>query len=261
MAFAIAGLFDVMLAMILLLMFFHRRKQNLFDFRPQLHKMKALLKDSWPLILSGLAAIIYMKIDQIMIGEMLGSYSVGIYSVAVRLSEVWYFIPMVITASVFPSMIEAKKQSEKLYHKRVQQLYTLVIWVAIGIALPMTFLSDWIVQLLYGAEYKAAASVLSIHIWAGVFVFLGVVSGKWLLIENLQIFSTINTVIGAITNVLLNYIFIHELGVFGVAWATLISYFIAAYFSLVFWKKTRKNFLNISKSFFFVRIFNVEKNS
>lgn len=100
-----------------------------------------------------------------------------------------------------------------------------------------------------------------IHIWAGVFVFLGVASGKWLLAENLQIFSTINTAIGAIVNVFLNYILIKEIGVAGAAWATLISYFVAAYLSLLFWKKTRINFINLTKSLLFTRILHVKKTA
>ena len=67
---------------------------------------KTLLKDSWPLLLSGVAIMVYMRIDQIMLGQMLGSEAVGIYSAAVRISEVWYFIPMAIAASVFPSVIK-----------------------------------------------------------------------------------------------------------------------------------------------------------
>ena len=221
----------------------------------------SLLKDSWPLILSGIVISIYMKIDQVMIKEMMNAEAVGQYAAAVRLSEAWYFIPMVIASSLFPAIINAKKQSEELYYARLQKLYSLMVWLAIAIALPMTFLSDWVVHFLYGEQYNQAGSVLMIHIWAGVFVFLGVASGKWLLSENLQISSTVNTSIGAIVNIWLNYILIPKIGVSGAAWATLISYFVAAYLCLLFFKKTRINFANLSKSLFFIRIFNVQKNS
>ena len=62
---------------------------------------KNLLKDSWPLLLSGIVVSIYMKIDQVMIKEMLDSEAVGQYAAAVRLSEAWYFIPVVVSASLF----------------------------------------------------------------------------------------------------------------------------------------------------------------
>jgi O-antigen/teichoic acid export membrane protein len=220
-----------------------------------------LLRDSWPLILSGIVISIYMKIDQVMIKEMMNAEAVGQYAAAVKLSEAWYFIPMVIASSLFPAIINAKKQSEKLYYVRLQKLYDLMVWMAIAIALPMTFLSDWLVDLLYGGQYNQAGSVLMIHIWAGVFVFLGVASSKWLLSENLQIFSIINTTIGAVVNILLNYILIKNIGIEGSAWATLISYFIAAYLSLLFFKKTRVNFFNLSKSLLLINTLNVKKTN
>jgi len=220
-----------------------------------------LLRDSWPLILSGMVIAIYMKIDQVMIMEMMDAEAVGQYAAAVRISELWYFIPMVIASSLFPAIINAKAQSEELYYARLQKLYDLMVWMAIAIALPMTFLSDWVVNLLYGGQYNQAGSVLMIHIWAGVFVFLGVASGKWLLSENLQIYSIINTSIGAIVNVGLNYILIPKIGISGAAWATLISYFIAAYLCLLLSKKTRINFINLSKTLLITRIFHVKKNA
>ena len=238
-----------------------KAKQSILNLKFNKSTAVDLLRDSWPLILSGIVISIYMKIDQVMIMEMMDAEAVGQYSAAVRISEAWYFIPMVIASSLFPAIINAKKQSEELYYARLQKLYDIMVWMAIAIALPMTFLSDWLVNLLYGGQYNQAGSVLMIHIWAGVFVFLGVASGKWLLIENLQMFSTINTTIGAVVNVLLNYVLIPKIGVEGAAWATLISYLIAAYLCLLFWKKTRINFINLSKSLLFIRMFNVKKTS
>ena len=222
---------------------------------------KELLKDSWPLILSGMAISIYMKIDQVMIKEMLDAGSVGNYAAAVRLSEAWYFIPMAITSSVFPAIINAKKQSKELYYQRLQKLYDLMVWLAVAIALPTTFLAPWVIRVLYGDAFLQASGVLSIHIWAGVFVFLGVASGKWLLTENLQIFSTINTSIGAVFNIVLNYILIKKMGINGAAISTLISYFIAAYLCLSFFDKTRINFINLTKSLYLKGIFSVKGNS
>ena len=207
---------------------------------------KELLRDSWPLILSGMAISIYMKIDQVMIKEMLDSEAVGNYAAAVRLSEAWYFIPMAITSSVFPAIINAKKQSKELYYQRLQKLYDLVVWLAVAIALPTTFLAPWVIKVLYGEAFLPAAGVLSIHIWAGVFVGLGVASGRWLLCENMQKEAFYRTFLGAICNVVLNIIMIPKYGISGAALSTLISQSIAAYFydalnhktRGVFWMKT-----------------------
>ncbi|MBD3843217.1 MAG: flippase, partial [Campylobacterales bacterium] len=214
---------------------------------------KQLLKDSWPLIFSAIVVMIYMRIDQIMIKEMLGEYEVGIYSAAVRLSEAFYFIPMLITASLFPAILNAKNQSDELYKQRLQRLYTFMVWMAIAIALPMTFLSDWLILLLFGQAYQEAGQVLMIHIWASIFVFLGVASGKWFITENLQRFTLINTSVGAILNVGLNLIFIPKFGIVGAAYATVISYGVAAYLINSIWKVSRSNFFMLSKSLFLFR--------
>ena len=227
--FAWLMLFDVFILTCGYIYFYYQQGLSLKTWQFQTEMAKDLLKDSWPLILSGLVISIYMRIDQIMIKEMLDSDAVGQYSAAVRLSEVWYFIPMAIASSLFPAIINAKKQSEDLYYKRLQKLYDFMAWMAIAIALPMTFLSDWIIHLLYGEAYAEAGKVLMIHIWAGVFVFLGVASSKWFVTENLQKYSFHRTLAGAVINIILNYILIPIYSIYGAAFATLISQAIASY--------------------------------
>ena len=209
---------------------------------------KHLLRDSWSLIISGLVIMIYMRIDQIMIKEILGEKEVGLYSAATRISEVWYFIPMLLTNSLFPSIVNAKKVSDELYYARLQRLYALMVWTAIAIALPMTFLSSWLVTTLFGEAYRDAGQVLMIHIWAGVFVFLGVASMKWHINEGLQKYFLISTSIGAIANILLNLVLIPKFGICGAAVATLLSQLVASYLMNFVFEATRKNFFRISAS-------------
>jgi O-antigen/teichoic acid export membrane protein len=258
--FAAMVVFDsVVLSLGLFYFYFKQLKFKSLHFKFSRVMAVELLKDSWPLIISGIVISVYMKIDQVMIKEMIDLEAVGQYAAAVRFSEAWYFIPTVIASSVFPAILNAKKISEDIYYARLKNLYDLMVWIAIVIALPMTFWSDWVVSLLYGKQYAQASNVLMVHIWAGVFVFLGVANSKRLLSENLQIFSTINTTIGMVVNVFLNFILIKNYGVLGAAWATLVSYFVAAYLSLILNKKTRKSFFDLTRSIFLIRVFNVKK--
>ncbi|MDG1097681.1 MAG: flippase [Methylophilaceae bacterium] len=224
-------------------LYFYRHKKHLVSqwfFDKKL--AWSLLKDSWPLILSGLAISTYMKVDQIMIKEMISVEAVGQYAVAVTISEGWYFIPMVIATSLFPAIISAKKQSKALYYARLQKLYDLMVWIAIAIALPMTYLSELVVSLLYGEQFNQAGSVLMIHIWAGVFVFLGVASSKWFISENLQMLAFWRTFYGMVANVALNLLLIPIYGIQGAAMSTLLSYFIAGLMFDLFHEKTRATF-------------------
>lgn len=247
-AFVYVALFD---SLILALFFSHFYFKNNLSFKTWVFdKITAvyLFKECWPLILSSMVIALYMRIDQVMIKEMLSNDAVGQYSAAVRLSEAWYFIPMVISSSLFPAIINSKKQSEELYYTRLQKLYDLMVWMAIVIAVPMTFMSDWIVKLLYGTKYSEAGSVLSIHIWAGIFVFLGVASGKWFINENLQRLSFWRTLYGMLINIILNFFLIPKYGIQGAAYTTLISQAVAAYLFDFFNSKTRRMFFMKTKT-------------
>lgn len=254
-AFVLAAFIETLLGALFLLLFYWKKSGSLSSWKPDLTIAKKLLLDSWPLILSSLAIAIYMKIDQVMLGQMLGDQAVGIYSAAVRVSEVWYFIPGIIVSSVFPSIIEARKIDEKLYYQRLQKLYDLIVWIALAVALPMTFVSPWLITILFGNDYTEAGAILSIHIWSALFVFLGVASSNWFLIENKQILSFQRTALGAITNVLLNLYLIPKYGTIGAALATVISYAIAGIFYDVFQKETHKMFKMKIQSFNLIRIF------
>ncbi|MFM2274587.1 MAG: hypothetical protein RL211_459 [Pseudomonadota bacterium] len=247
--FAWATVAEAALVALLLLAMLGMHGPGLRKLKVSLDRAKVLLADSWPLLLSGISIMVYMKIDQIMLGHMLGDEAVGIYSAATRISEVWYFIPMMIVASVFPAILEAKKQSEALYHQRLQRLYDLMVWLSIAVALPMTFLAGPIVVLLYGPAYAEAGTVLAIHIWASVFVFLGVASGQWFIAENRQILSFQRTLMGAVINVVLNYIFIPQFGVAGAAYATVLAQASVGLLYDVFQKETQPMFVMKLKSF------------
>ena len=227
--FAYVILFDSITLALGLLYFFYRKNKNIFIWKFNYSMAKSLLKDSWPLILSGVLISINMKIDQVMIKEILNNEAVGQYAAAVRLSEAWYFIPMVICASLFPAILNSKNKDRTLYMSRLQNLYNLMAWMAIAIAIPMSFLSDWTINLLYGEQYKQAGDVLMIHVWTGIFVFLGQAFNRYLTAENLTRIALYRTALGAISNIFLNYLLIPSYGINGAALATLTSSFISNY--------------------------------
>lgn len=237
--FVLVSLVDQISLALSLAFAYWRQKIGSFFGRFSFGTATVMLRNSWPLILSGIAVMLYMRIDQVMIKEMLGEREVGLYSAAVRLSETWYFVPAIITTSLFPAIVNARKTSDKLYHARLQRLYTTLVWMAIAVAVPMTFLSDWLITLLYGEAYKDAGQVLMIHIWAGVFVSIGVASGSWFISENLQHYALYRTSLGAIINVILNLVLIPIFGLIGAAIATVIAQSMAALFFDVLTEKTR----------------------
>ncbi len=212
-----------------------------------------LVKDAWPLILSGVVIAVYMKIDQVMIKNMLSNKELGYYAAAVKLSEAWYFVPMAISTSLFPAIVKAKQVSEKLYFSRLQKLYDILAWMAIAIAIPVTFLSEFIIKIVFGVKFLPAAPVLTIYIWAGVATFLGVASSQYLISENMTKLSFFRTLLGMILNVILNLILIPIYGIVGSALATLISYTLST-ISIGFSKNTSHQIIMFAKSLVFLNL-------
>jgi PST family polysaccharide transporter len=246
-AFAIAMVVEYTLSAIGMLIAYRLTGNLIKAWQVSFRYAKSLLKDSWPLILSGIVIMIYMRIDQVMLGQMVGDESVGIYSAAVKISELWYFVPGAIVNSVFPLIVQAKEISEEVYYKRLQQLFTTVSALAYVVAIPVTFLSTQIVTLLYGNNYVEAGAILNIHIWAGLFVSLGVARETWITTEGLMKFSAATAAAGAVVNIVLNYFFIPYYGGLGAAIATVISQIISAYAVGAFYSPTRKIFLHQTK--------------
>lgn len=252
MAFAWANLGEAFLLAVGLVSMYRVKGYQPTDWRAGAIRAKALLKDSWPLILSGLAIMFYMRIDQIMIGQMISTDAVGIYSAATRISEAWYVVPMVIVSVVFPVIVRSREASEQLYLQRFQRLYDLMIWLAVSMAIPTTLLAGPLIHLLYGSDYSAGTTVLVIHVWTTAFVFLGVASGRWYLAENMSHVLFQRTLIGGITNIVLNFFLIPVYGINGAAIATLISQAWAAYLHDMSNPLTRRVFYMKSKALLFL---------
>jgi polysaccharide transporter, PST family len=241
-AFAWMALGEVSLGAIGLMISYKIRGYSPWFWPWSLPLAKTLLKESWPLILSGLTIMIYMRTDQIMLGQMVGDKAVGVYSAATRISEVWYFIPMAIASSVSPAIYAAKEVSEALYYQRIKQFLRLLSLLSIVFAVPMSFLSGTIITVLFGKSYEESASILAIHIWASLFVFMGVGTSSWFIAEGLTQFALRRTIMGAITNVFLNIFLIPTYGGVGAAIATVISQAVASFLSNATHSKTRKIF-------------------
>jgi len=256
MVFAAITSIEIMLGGLFMLGSYRKMSKQHLTFAIDKALAKYLLQKSWPLIFAGFMITIYMRIDQIMLGEMVNDYAVGTYSAALKLSEIWYFLPAIICTSFFPSIIEAKKLGQEVYFRKFQRLFDMLFFMSVSIALLVTFSSGLIIDILYGDQYTDAALILAIHIWTAVFVFLGVASSNFFIIENLQIKSFTRTAIGAVLNIVLNLILIPRYFAIGAAISTLISQFCSAYLFDLLSRKTRILFAMKTRALFAVNLIN-----
>jgi len=199
-------------------------KQSILSWRFNKNMAKQILRDSWPLLFVSVFALIYSRFDQIMVKHMINQTAVGFYDVAVRVAEVWYFIPGLITASLVPAIVNAKKINEIVYKKRLKDLLLLIFIISVAISLPIFLLAKPIISIFFGSAYLPAISVLQIYVWAGIGLAIAEVVNQYLITENFTKIFFISSCIGMILNLTLNFVFIPLYGINGAAIATLVSY-------------------------------------
>ncbi len=232
-AFAIVSTAEVAMAAAGMAAIYRSQGHSLGGLRVRLGRAGTLFRESWPMLLSGTAVLINMKIDAVMLGRMSGDVDVGIYTAAVRLSELWYFLPMVIAASAFPALTVVHGKDAAAESWQWRRLYALLFWMSIMAGFVASVISDPLVRQLFGADYAAAGPVLAVHIWGGVPVCIGLVWSRWMLLEGQQKIILFNQLLGAVLNVGLNLLLIPRMGVMGAAVATLLSYWISMLVSLI----------------------------
>ena len=188
------------------------------------------LKNGWPLMIVTMASFIYTRTDLVMIKYLVSNEAVGNYAAAIRVSELFYFIPLLIAQSVFPKIIREKiENSQDRYFTLLEKLYKFLVWITMPIALMLFMLNDLIVSMLYGEKYIAAASILKVLSIGIVFQSIGTVNTKILYAEHFEIKYLYRSILGVIVNIALNFYLIKMYGAKGAAIATLITLFIIYY--------------------------------
>jgi O-antigen/teichoic acid export membrane protein len=228
-AFAWAGTADIILGAFGLTAAYRTTGHRLDAWRVRLPMARELLKDSWPLILTDLVIMIYMRIDKIIIGELSGNTELGIYSVAALIAEALYFIPLSIASSCFPGIVQAREESETLFHEKLQRFYQLMAFAGYAVAIPMTFIAGWLVPLLFGATYARAGTMLIGLAWTSLFINLSFARSHYLTTMNWTRLHFITDLLGCIANIALNLVLVPRYGGMGAVIASAVSYWLAVH--------------------------------
>ncbi|MFZ4857333.1 MAG: flippase [Desulfuromonadaceae bacterium] len=252
-AFAWAGLGEIALGSIGLIAAYRISGLSLAAWRATRTMAKELLRDSWPLLLTDIVMLSYMRIDQVMLGEMAGTTEVGVYAVAVLLAEVWTFIPMAVTSSVFPGVVEARGLSPELFNERLQQYFNLMAFLGYVVAIPVTLIAGWVVTFLYGTAYSSAGPMLIGLIWAGLFINLTIARSSFLMTMNWTRLHFITDLMGLLVNVTLNFLLIPRFGGVGAVIASLIAYWFVAHGSCFLFRPLFSTGAMLTRALFYPR--------
>lgn len=209
--------------------------------------MNELLKSSMPLVLAGVSVMIYMKIDQIMLRNFLGLQEVGEYTAAIKISEAIYFLPIILVGSYFSKWIEQSDKGEDFFIS-VNKIFSLLVITSIFYTAFIWAFGDLVISLLYGPKYINTPEILKLHSLCTLFVFIGVISSKILILKNLENLIFYISLLGAVLNIVLNLYLIPRFGGQGAAWATVLSYMGSGYLFLFVFKDSRDLGIHFTKA-------------
>lgn len=254
-AFAWTTPLEAALGALFLLLVYRRHHASTTFGRPTWPLAKGLLQQSWPLAISSLAMILYMRVDQLMLAQLANNTEVGIYSAALRLSEIYAVIPLVISQSAFARILQLREADRAGYLRSVGKLLNVLFVMALFCAVATSLCAKPLVNFLFGAPYAKASTALLIHVWGNVFVFLGVGAGRWFLAEQLQKLTVHRALLGLVANVALNFLLIPRFGAAGAASASVFSYAVGFYFSNALLAQTRPIFVLQSRAILMLDFF------
>lgn len=250
-AFVLVLLFDSITVSLGFLYYYKREKLSIWKWKVDVSLAKDLLKESWPLILSGLAISVGMRIDQIMLKEFVPANQLGFYAVGVRLAELFSFIPMVITQSIFPKIVSIDFSSEK---RKLGNLIRYIFYPLCLMALFVCLVGEFTVNLLYGQEFASSSSVLLILIWTIPVTYLGIITNKLIMVQGHQKIIFMKQLVLTLMNIGLNLYLIPRYGIVGAAWATLLADIFVNLFIDVVFNKARWIYFLKMKALFFINL-------
>lgn len=202
---------------------------------------RALIQRGWPLLLAGLSVMMYMKSDQVMLEWFRGPNDVGQYSVAVRVAESLYFLPIIISSTFLPKISRGSGHFDS--DVALRRLYQSTWLLGLGMVLTSIFILPPLVPLVFGEEFFPARTALIFLAPAAFAVAAGCASGAWLNVKGYQVFIAQSTICGAFINICLNALLIPSMGFVGAAVATSVSQFTSVYLIGLFKKSIRQNLL------------------
>jgi len=256
--FAWAYLLELVVYAVVSYLAYRMQGYHVRNWKPSWRMARYLLNQSWPMLIYGFALQAQLKIDQVMIfdilkgpiGEQAANVEVGQYSVAVKMVEAMAFLPVILQLALAPAIARARMQDVTLYRQRVTNQYRLMFILYVFTSLPLYFLAEPLITWLYGEEFRVAGQLLAVFAVRLVFSYIGIAKGSFITNEGLFKFSLITAVIGAVINIVLNWLLIPTLRSDGAIWATLISFFVSVYLADLFTARTRVNFRMMTEGMF-----------
>ena len=178
---------------------------------------------SLPFAAGAILYTLYYSIDVVMLTNLVGTYATGIYNATYKLISVLTLFYGVYGAVIFPVMSKLYKNDKALLTVSFEKSIKYLMLIIIPLALATMFYSQDIINLIYGHEYDAASSVLSILIWTVCLLFVNGACNFLLNSSHEEVTVTKIYGIAAVFNIVLNFVLIPYWSYNGAAITTVLS--------------------------------------
>lgn len=227
--FVLFSMFDYVLSAIGYSVTYHYKVGRLRLWHYDKDVSKYMLKESFPLLLTNTAVILYQRIDQVMIGQMIDKESVGYFSVASRFVEILIYIPMILSQTIMPILVQQLKDGVEVYEKKAQQFMNVSLWLSLLTSAIVSVIAYWLIIIAFGKAYLPAVAVLQVMSFKAASVALSNTAGAMLVAEGLQRFAFYRDCFGCIVCVVLNWILLPRYGIVAAAFVAILSNVAAGY--------------------------------
>lgn len=227
--FAFALGLDLALAATALAWTYQQRDGRISEWRFCRTTARQLLRESAPLIGAGLLVAVYLRVEQVLVRELLGDGAAGVYFAAARLAEQWLVLPGLIVTSVYPLLVGGRTGDPANHAVQIQRLFDALTLMGLGIALGVAALGPWLVPLIFGESYRAAVPVLLVLAWTAPVIFSGAARAQFFLLENLTLYHVPSALLGIAVNVAVGLWALPRFGPVGAAASALGGYTCSAF--------------------------------
>ena len=210
---AFSSTLNVILVSILYYLSYHKQSTQQLRFSRDI--AKRMLKACLPFMLASFMVQIYAQTDKIMIRIAAVRGRCRDLRVCVTISGIIGVVVVALIDSGRPIIMELKSNNAAHYELRFTQLIAVVMWLAFFYSLIITLFASKIIYILYGDAYLSGFTCLRIVVWYTAFSYLGGLRSIWLICENKNKYVFWLSAMGALTNVVLNFLLIPKFEIEG----------------------------------------------
>lgn len=198
-------------------------KYGALIFKPQFKWFLSVISASSAFFLATVFTKVYSYADSLIISALLGSFAVGVYAVAYKLTYAFQFFPLAFIAALYPKLsseFQNREESDRVLKISFEYLSLLAFPIVFGIF----SVAEELILFYSTPEFLPAVPVLRVLIFVLLFIFLDFPLGAFLNAQHRHAQKTLVMGLTMVFNVVGNLVLIPLIGIIGAAVAALISF-------------------------------------